>query len=56
MIDSRSPGQPSGRYEIFLEEGPITMIRFTLNGAPVELDVDADMPLPWALRDTLGIG
>lgn len=31
------------------------MIRFTLNGAPVELDVDADMPLLWALRDTLGL-
>ena len=31
------------------------MIRFTLNGAPVELDVDADMPLLWALRDTLGM-
>lgn len=53
MIDLGSPGQPSGRHEIFLEEGPITMIRFTLNGALVELDVDADMPLLWALRDTL---
>lgn len=31
------------------------MIRFTLNGAPVELDVDADTPLLWALRDTLGL-
>ena len=31
------------------------MIRFMLNGTPVELDVDADMPLLWALRDTLGM-
>lgn len=31
------------------------MIRFTLNGGPRELDVDGDMPLLWALRDTVGL-
>ncbi|MFZ5446609.1 MAG: (2Fe-2S)-binding protein [Myxococcota bacterium] len=31
------------------------MIRFTLNGKPVELDAPADMPLLWALRDVLGL-
>jgi isoquinoline 1-oxidoreductase alpha subunit len=30
------------------------MIRFVLNGEPVELDVGPDMPLLWALRDKLG--
>ncbi len=30
-------------------------IQFTLNGSPRTLDVDARMPLLWALRDTLGL-
>ena len=29
------------------------MIEFVLNGAPVALDIDADTPLLWALRDSL---
>ena len=31
------------------------MIRLNLNGRDVEVDVDADMPLLWVLRDTLGL-
>ena len=30
-------------------------IEFSLNGKPVSLDVDADMPLLWALRDIAGL-
>jgi aerobic-type carbon monoxide dehydrogenase small subunit (CoxS/CutS family) len=30
-------------------------IRFTLNGAPVELDGDEERPLLWALRTDLGL-
>jgi len=29
------------------------MTRFTVNGKPVNVDVDADTPLLWVLRDTL---
>ena len=31
------------------------MIKFELNGKPVELDADPQMPLLWALRDELGL-
>jgi isoquinoline 1-oxidoreductase subunit alpha len=31
------------------------MIRFVVNGRPVTMDPDGDMPLLWALRDTLGL-
>jgi isoquinoline 1-oxidoreductase alpha subunit len=31
------------------------MIDFFANGRPVSVDGDADMPLLWALRDTLGL-
>jgi aerobic-type carbon monoxide dehydrogenase small subunit (CoxS/CutS family) len=31
------------------------MIRLNLNGKDATLDVDADMPLLWVLRDTLGL-
>ena len=31
------------------------MISFTLNGSAVEVDVPADMPLLWVLRDKLGL-
>jgi aerobic-type carbon monoxide dehydrogenase small subunit (CoxS/CutS family) len=31
------------------------MIRFLVNGRPVAVDADGDMPLLWALRDTLGL-
>ena len=31
------------------------MISFTLNGSAVEMDVPADMPLLWVLRDKLGL-
>ena len=31
------------------------MIRFNLNSKPVEIDVDPNMPLLWALRDILGM-
>ncbi|TCW36392.1 isoquinoline 1-oxidoreductase alpha subunit [Marichromatium gracile] len=31
------------------------MITLTLNGEPVRLDLDPDMPLLWALRDHLGL-
>jgi isoquinoline 1-oxidoreductase subunit alpha len=31
------------------------MIRFDVNGSAREVDVDADMPLLWALRDTLNL-
>ncbi|GHG80352.1 (2Fe-2S)-binding protein [Pseudodonghicola xiamenensis] len=30
------------------------MIEFTLNGRPVSLDVEADTPLLWVIRDELG--
>jgi aerobic-type carbon monoxide dehydrogenase small subunit (CoxS/CutS family) len=30
-------------------------IQFTLNGRPQSVDVPADMPLLWVLRDTLGM-
>ena len=29
--------------------------RFTLNGADTTVDVPADMPLLWVLRETLGL-
>ena len=31
------------------------MIKLTINKQPHELDVDPDMPLLWAIRDTLGL-
>lgn len=31
------------------------MIRFTLNGKPVEVDADTSMPLLWVLRDLLSM-
>jgi isoquinoline 1-oxidoreductase alpha subunit len=31
------------------------MISFTLNGSAVDVDVPADMPLLWVLRDKLGL-
>jgi isoquinoline 1-oxidoreductase alpha subunit len=31
------------------------MIAFTLNGSPQQLDVEADMPLLWAIRDVAGL-
>lgn len=31
------------------------MIRFALNGRPVEVDVAADTPLLWVIRDDLGL-
>lgn len=31
------------------------MTNFTLNGEPVEIDVDPDMPLLWAIRDHAGL-
>jgi len=31
------------------------MISFVVNGKPVELDVDPDTPLLWALRDHIGL-
>ncbi|HYB32352.1 MAG TPA: (2Fe-2S)-binding protein [Steroidobacteraceae bacterium] len=31
------------------------MVRLNLNGRDIEVDVDADMPLLWLLRDTLGL-
>ena len=31
------------------------MVRFTLNGQAQETDVEADMPLLWALRDVIGL-
>jgi isoquinoline 1-oxidoreductase alpha subunit len=31
------------------------MIRFFVNGRPVAVDADGDMPLLWTLRDTLGL-
>jgi isoquinoline 1-oxidoreductase subunit alpha len=31
------------------------MIRFSLNGQTKELDVEADMPLLWAIRDVVGL-
>jgi aerobic-type carbon monoxide dehydrogenase small subunit (CoxS/CutS family) len=31
------------------------MVRLNLNGRDIEVDVDADMPLLWVLRDTLGL-
>jgi isoquinoline 1-oxidoreductase subunit alpha len=33
----------------------VAMIKFNLNGKDTEVDVDADMPLLWVLRDTLGL-
>lgn len=31
------------------------MVRLTINGASQELDIDPDMPLLWAIRDTVGL-
>ncbi len=31
------------------------MTNFTLNGEPVEIDVDPEMPLLWAIRDHAGL-
>ena len=31
------------------------MINFKLNGKPVAVDVDADTPLLWVIRDELGL-
>jgi isoquinoline 1-oxidoreductase alpha subunit len=31
------------------------MINFTLNGAAIDVDVPADMPLLWVIRDKLGL-
>lgn len=31
------------------------MIRFTLNGEPLEIEADRDKPLLWVLRDDLGL-
>ena len=31
------------------------MIRFTLNGKPIQVDVAPDTPLLWVIRDTLGL-
>ncbi len=31
------------------------MTTFTLNGKPIEIDADSDMPLLWALRDELNM-
>ena len=30
-------------------------LEFTLNGEPISLDVDPDMPLLWAIRDLAGL-
>ena len=30
-------------------------LEFTLNGEPISLDVDPDMPLLWAIRDVAGL-
>lgn len=30
-------------------------VSFTLNGQPVTLDVDPDMPLLWAIREKAGL-
>src|SRR5260370_3477858 len=30
-------------------------VSFTLNGKPISLDVDPDMPLLWAIRDIVGL-
>jgi len=30
-------------------------VKFTLNGRPVTLDADPDMPLLWAVRDEIGL-
>jgi len=30
-------------------------VSFTLNGKPISLDVDPDMPLLWAIRDAVGL-
>jgi aerobic-type carbon monoxide dehydrogenase small subunit (CoxS/CutS family) len=31
------------------------MVKLTVNGKPVELDIDPETPLLWAIRDTLGL-
>lgn len=31
------------------------MIEFKLNGAPVSLDIEAEMPLLWAVREEIGL-
>ena len=31
------------------------MIEFTLNGAPVKVEAEADTPLLWVIRDELGL-
>lgn len=31
------------------------MVQLTINGTPYQLDIDADMPLLWAIRDHIGL-
>jgi isoquinoline 1-oxidoreductase alpha subunit len=38
-----------------LQEAQVPAIQFTLNGKPQTLDVAPQMPLLWALRDSLGM-
>ena len=37
-----------------IHDESFTMSNFTLNGSPVSVDLPADMPLLWALRDVVG--
>src|SRR5690242_17495875 len=40
---------------LFTKEGAMPAIEFTLNGKRQTVDVPAQMPLLWVLRDTLGL-
>jgi len=38
-----------------MEQGILMAVDLTINGQPVSLDVDPEMPLLWALRDVAGL-
>lgn len=49
---SRSPGSSAASVPC---SPPVPIVRLHINGEPHELDVPAEMPLLWALRDVLGL-
>ncbi|MFM2289814.1 MAG: hypothetical protein RL684_2957 [Pseudomonadota bacterium] len=49
------PGRIVWRFLTMDAKGDIPMVKLEINGKPVELDADPQMPLLWALRDELGM-
>src|SRR5258707_4417494 len=48
-MGSSADGRALARYTRSQER--LMAVSFTLNGKPISLDVDPDMPLLWAIRD-----